>query len=70
MSKRNKMLPHVDVSRQEFIRLYVEHGGNPEKASMHAMISEGLGGYTLIGGRMLRSKGFDNGNGTYTKGQD
>jgi hypothetical protein len=55
--KRAKTLPHVEVSRQEFIRLFIEGGGDPKKADFQAKISEGLGSYVMIGDKMVKSIG-------------
>lgn len=57
MKNSTKKLPHIEVSRKEFIRLFVENGGDPEKASMHAQVTEGLRSYAHIGNQMVRSKG-------------
>lgn len=52
----NKLV-HIEVSRQEFIRLYIENGGDKEKASFHAAMSEGLGSHAKIGDKMVKSLG-------------
>lgn len=51
------ILPHIEVSREEFIKLFVEAGGDPEKALSHAKMSEGLGFRAMIGDKMVMSKG-------------
>lgn len=67
LSKRAKMLPHIEVSRQEFKRLFIAAGGKPFNADIQALASEGIGSYFMIGDKMVRSLGRDNGDGTFTK---
>jgi hypothetical protein len=54
---KTKKLPHVEVCREEFIRLFVESGDDPEKAVLHAMVSEGMKTYRQMGNQMIRSIG-------------
>lgn len=65
----NKMLPHVEVSRQEFKRLFIEAGLSEFRAEIQALTSESIGTYFRVGNRMIRSLGRENGNGTFTKNE-
>jgi hypothetical protein len=43
---------HLDVTKDNFIKLYVENGGKPDEALMQAMISKKIGSYVKIGEKM------------------
>lgn len=53
---KDSKLPHVEVTREEFIRLYVEDGGSPVAAKTRADISESLGAHTKIGDKWVAVK--------------
>lgn len=44
---------HVDVTKEEFIKLYVENGGTLADAEMHAKVSKIRGSYVKVGNKML-----------------
>ena len=44
---------HIDVTETEFIKLFVENGGRPEDAKMHANVSKIMGSYVKIGDKMV-----------------
>jgi hypothetical protein len=54
--EETKDLPHVEVTDEEFIRLFMETGMTEEKARQHLMISKGLGSYVHIGEQMVKAK--------------
>lgn len=47
-------LPHLEVSEEEFVHLFVENGGKLEKAKFHAKMSKELGSYIEIGQQMIK----------------
>ena len=51
--ERAKTLPHIEVSRTEFIRRLVATGESQEKAERTATIAEGLGSQIEIDGFMV-----------------
>lgn len=51
--ERSAKLPHVKVSREEFITRLLAKGETQEKAEQTAKIAEGLGSYVEIGEEMV-----------------
>lgn len=54
--ERSAKLPHVTVTREEFIRRLVERGESQEKAEQMATVAEGLGSHVEIGDEMVGIK--------------
>lgn len=47
---------HVEVTREEFVRLAIESGETPEHAEQTAKMCLAFGSETMIGGKMLSIK--------------
>ena len=47
-------LPHRDVTRTEFIRLFMAAGGSGDEAKKHARLSSVMGAHTRIGNELVR----------------
>jgi hypothetical protein len=56
---RQDKLPHVEVTEEEFTKLYVASGGDPSKAPLQALVSRELGAYTELAGKMVKVKEND-----------
>lgn len=50
-------LPHIKVTKAEFIKLFVKNGGKKKDAIFQANICEGLGSSVQIGKQMVSIKG-------------
>lgn len=55
MKRKAEKLPHVTVSREEFIRLMMEHNGDGdrERAELSAKVAEGMGASAMIGEQLV-----------------
>lgn len=51
--KKAATLPHVLVTREEFIRLLIADGQTPEKAEQTVHIAEQLGSDVMVGENMV-----------------
>lgn len=54
-NKRNPK-PTVEVSEEEFMRIYLENGGTEENGKFHLKIAMGLGSSVEIGDKLYQVK--------------
>lgn len=51
---KSKMMPHIEMSRIEFIASLIASGKEKKQAELQATLSSSMGSYVNIGDKMVR----------------
>lgn len=51
--EKSASLPHVKVSKEQFVQMLIADGMTPDKAAQQAIFAEGLCSYIQIGEQMV-----------------